>query len=149
MAELYEGPHQQESCPCKHPLGDHDLMPTQRAPGDPVQGEWSCRKCRRLADVRTKSEAALLLDAGRLSEQAERFLAQFPEVDLSEVERSDEGELIATAANAYERLNVTERTADQAKWYQAENVDGRSARYLKERLWDIVEEARRRKRTGS
>lgn len=93
---------------------------------------------------KTKSDADLEREAKILAEQANRFVAQFA-VDLSSAETFPSGsDGFRTAADAYERIALAEKTVDSAEWSKDENVDGRSAKDLMDRLWDVREELHRR-----
>jgi len=146
MIELFTETHTMEGCACKHPMGDHTVAVMMRTPGSQLSDTLTCQRCDHIADVRQKSEAALFSEARILAEQSERFIAQFPELDLSEVERfDDEGEALATAANAYERMAGAEKQVDSSSWGRAtEKTSRQTAKDLMERLWDICEELRER-----
>jgi hypothetical protein len=137
-----------EGCPCTHPMGDHAAAVMARTPASPLSDTLTCQRCNHIADVHQKSEAALRSEALILAEQSERFLAQFPELDLSDVERFDhEGEALSMAANAYERMASAEKHVDPSSWSRAtEKTSRRSANDLMERLWDVRDELCGRKR---
>lgn len=91
-----------------------------------------------------KTDAELEREALILADQAERFIKQFS-VDVSSAEQWTKGsQAFRTAADAYERIALAEKTVSQPDWYKAENIDGRTARDIMDRLWDVREELRRR-----
>lgn len=118
MAELYEGPHRQESCLCGHPLGDHDNMPTRREPGDPVEGEFTCRRCLHIADVRARTTGDLERYALKLTGQSNEFVAS-TDLDLSgaKIIGYEEG-TFAIVASAYERMVEVKRLVGRVEWLQ-------------------------------
>jgi hypothetical protein len=89
-------------------------------------------------------DAQLEEEARVLTDQAKRFLKQF-DVDLSSAESFVEGSAAyRAAADAYERLALTEKTVGDQVWFGAANVDGRDARAIMDRLWRVRERLRRR-----
>lgn len=147
MTEPYAGQHRLEDCQCDHAPTDHDLMPTQHRPGGELNRQITCHRCEHIAVVRNQSAEEIRQYAGIISGQGERFIAKFPDLDLAGVENFDhEGEPLAKPANMYERMATAERLADTIEWLSA-TVDGRTAKGLMDRLWDVVTELRRRQRT--
>jgi hypothetical protein len=88
----------------------------------------------------TKSYAELEREARILAEQADRLVSQFS-IDLSNPERYTRGSAgFRVAADAYERIALAETKVDPAEWFRANNVDGRSAKEIMDRLWKVREE---------
>ena len=91
----------------------------------------------------TKTRKELEREARILADQADRFISQFA-IDVSDAETfAGRSEAFRTAADAFERIALAEKRVDQAAWYRAANVNGRTSKDIMDRLWNVRTELRR------
>jgi hypothetical protein len=141
--------HSTENCWCDHAPDDHDSGTSEvhllsARPGSLLQATPICSRCDHAREIRTESDEYLAKYGQVLADQSERFIGQF-QIDVSDAETfSYESVPLLTVADAYERIALAQQRVDPAAWYQAAHVDGRSAKDIMDRLWDVREELRRR-----
>ena len=141
--------HTTEDCWCGHAPDDHDSTTSEvdllsARTASRLQATPICTRCDHVRTIRTESDEYLARYGQVLADQSERFIGQF-HVDVADAETfSYESVPLLAVADAYERIALAQRRIDPATWYQAAHVDGRSAKDIMDRLWDVREELRRR-----